>query len=263
MTTYGLPDYLGRITPWQSNHPKFTAEVSGVLAPFADAQAFIASIPASFDLDTAIGVQLDATGAWIGRDRYVSLPIPRAYFSFNVPGRGFGQGSWKGPYSGEFGIFSLDDETYRRLLRANILAKRWDGTVPGAQAAFDTFFIDPDTYVFVQDNAQVPYPTAYFAFGVIGQGFNEGVWLGTNITPSAGRVDVSMTIGVAGKIPPPVQLGLLVQNAIPIKPAGVATKYAVTTVDRAPLFGFGVQNKFVSGFGSGAWGASPEHLLGT
>ncbi|WP_164079376.1 DUF2612 domain-containing protein, partial [Stenotrophomonas maltophilia] len=69
-----------------------------------------------------------------------------------------------------FGVYSLDDETYRRLLRANILAKRWDGTVPGAQAAFDVFFIDPATHVFVQDNAQVPYPQILFAFDEEGKG---------------------------------------------------------------------------------------------
>ncbi|WP_163460408.1 DUF2612 domain-containing protein, partial [Escherichia coli] len=70
------------------------------------------------------------------------LPIPQPWFSFDDDRLGFDRGVWKGPFSGSFGVYSLDDETYRRLLRANILAKRWDGTVPGAQAAFDVFFID-------------------------------------------------------------------------------------------------------------------------
>lgn len=236
-----LNDYLGRITPWQSIHPRFEASVRATLAPIVNTAAVVATLPAAFDLDTAIGVQLDATGAWVGRDRYVRIPIPHAWFSFDIEGLGYDQAVWQNAYSGEIAIFALDDETYRRLLYANIVAKHWDGTVPGAQAAFDTYFIDPDTHVFVQDNTQASYPLG-------GQA-------------STTKVDVSMTIGVSGKIPPTIDLGLLAQDGIPIKPAGVQTDYAVTSVDGTPLFGFDVQNEFISGFDTGAFGVDPATLL--
>lgn len=254
--------YLGRITPWQSTKPNFVGTVSATLEPVVTAAVTVEAVPGAFDLDGAVGVQLDATGQYILPSRNVSLPIPSAYFSLDDLQLGLDQGSWKGPYSGEFGIYQLDDDTYRRLLRTNILANRWDGTIPGAQAIFDTFFVDPATFVFVQDNAQVPYPLAYFSFDRDGAGLDQAIWLVTNAgRPSTGTVDVSMTIGVAGKLPPPIYLGLLAQGAIPIKPAGVETNYAITSVDGAALFGFDVQNQYVSGFDSGALGVSPQVLL--
>lgn len=254
--------YLGRITPWQSTHPNYTATVSATLQPIAEAAAVIEALPASFDLDFAVGAQLDRTGEWIKPTRDIPLPIPGAYFTWGDPMRGWGQGVWKGPYSQQYGITRLDDETYRRLLKARVLANRWDGTVPSAQAILDAFFIDPDTFVFVQDKAQVPYPQTTFAWGMVGRGWGQAAWRGAAAAGTqVGAVNVAMSICIAGKIPSPVLLGLLAQNALRLKPAGVTLSYRITSVDRRPVFGFGVQNKYVSGWGTGAWGVSPEYLL--
>ncbi len=76
-----------------------------------------------------------------------------------------------------------------------------------------------------------------------------------------GAVDLAIVVGVAGKIPPRIYLGLLGQNALRIKPAGVTMTYRITSVDQAPVFGFGVQNQYVSGWGTGAWGVTPDYLL--
>jgi len=252
---------LALVPPYHATQPRFMAMLRATFAPFVEAGGVARSLPSHFDLDTAIGVQLDAVGKWIGRARTVPIPLAGIYFTLDDERRGFDQGVWKGPFDTEVGIVSLDDEVYRRLLRANILAKRWDGTVPGAQAAFDTFFIDPATHVFVQDNAQVPFPKALFSLDAAGQGFDEGVWGDGEEAASIGVVDVSMTIGVSGRIPEPVIVGLLAQGAIPIKPAGVTTTYSMVTVSDTPLFGFDVQNEFVSGFDTGSWGAPPERVF--
>lgn len=256
-----LADYLARITPWQSTRQRFVSTVAGILAPIVDAGAASASLPAAFDLDTSIGAQLDVVGEWVGRGRSVRLPIPGAYFSVDISGLGLDEGSLKGPYDGQFGIYQLDDETFRRLLGANIMAKHWDGTVPGAQAVFDAFFIDPATHVLVQDNAQVPYPVGFFSIDVAGAGLDEAaIYIGGQ-SANVGFVDVSMTIGVSGKIPPPLYLGLLAQGAIQIKPGGVHVDYAVTSVDGAALFGLDVENEFVAGLDVGAMGVDPIILL--
>ncbi len=92
------------------------------------------------------------------------------------PGAGWAQGLWKGPYSQQYGITQLDDETYRRLLKAVVMSNRWDGTVPGMQAIFDAFFIDPASRIFVQDQSQVPYPKANFAWATTGQGWTQAPW---------------------------------------------------------------------------------------
>jgi hypothetical protein len=237
-------DLLGLVTPWHSTRPKFMATLAAVLAPLVEMRDAVARLPTDFDLDSAIGVQLDAVGVRIGRARTVRLPAPTIYFTFDDPDRGFDQGVWKGPYEDPQTTVSLDDETYRRLLRANILAKQWDGTVPGAQAVFDAFFVDADTYVFVQDNAPTAFPDEFVIPGTGDQ-----------------RLEMSMTIGVSGAALPAVYLGILDQNLIPIKPAGVQTNYAVASVDDRPLFGFDVQNDVIAGFDAGAFGVSPADRL--
>ncbi|SPD47492.1 protein of unknown function [Cupriavidus neocaledonicus] len=67
--------------------------------------------------------------------------------------------------------------------------------------------------------------------------------------------DMSMTIGVAGKVPSAVFLALLEGGYIPLKPEGVRVNYViVTSVDGVPMFGFDVANQYVMGFDAGAWG---------
>jgi len=118
------------------------------------------------------------------------------------------------------------------------------------------------TEVFVQDNTQAPYPVAFFAWDEEGRGWDQANWYDP-VGPSANldRVDVSMTIGVERLDGFEHALGLLAQGAIPIKPGGVETTYLVTSVDEAPLFGWDVENEFVAGWDTGAWGMSPDYLL--
>lgn len=255
--------YLDRITPEHADKPKFMAMIERVLQPFADAQAVLASIPGLYDLNDAVGVQLDRVGVRVGRSRDIAVPITNIWFSFSDPLRGFSQGIWKGPYSDQVSVNTLDDDIYRKLLRAKILANSWDGTIEGAQAALDAFFDDPETRVFVVDQSVDLQPVAFFGFsqGAAG-GFSRGVWRGPR--PQGGdpnRASMAMTVCVAGKIPPLVYLFLLAQDLIAIKPEGVSVKYAVTSVNRAPIFGFGVQNDFISGFGSGSWGVDPDYFV--
>ena len=249
-----VADYLAKVPPLHSSDDRFMAELALVLQPFADAQALIHSLPSLFDLDTAVGVQLDATGAWIGQSRNIPVPVLNPWFSFGVPGLGFGQGYWKGPYEG-VGLAALDDKTYRRLLYAIVMANNCDGTrvsiqaclreylpISGIDAGIGDFAIGDspiglaDTYVFVVDSTDYP----------------SGSWAQANLT---------MTIGVSGTLPSIVDLSILAQGLIPIQPAGVAINWAVTTVSGAPVFGFGVNNEFIGGFGRGAWGQSPDWVI--
>ena len=79
-----------------------------------------------------------------------------------------------------------------------------------------------------------------------------------NCLPDA--VNMRWQIGVSQKIPTPVDLEILAQDLIPVKPAGVSLDIKVTTVDNAPLFGWGISNEFIGGWGQGAWGASPSYV---
>lgn len=236
-----VADYVALIPPLNANKPKFIATISATVAPFADLQTFFAQLPAAFDLDEAVGAQLDVDGEWIGRSRVIPVPIENAWFSWGENGRGWGQAYWKGPsISGDL-LESLDDETYRRLLRAKVIANSGDGSIDSAQAALSEFFTAP-TLIFAMDRAVAIEPIP-----------------GTT-QPAQQTVGMHWEIGVSGEIPTVVELEILGQSLIPIKPAGVFLDVKVTTVDNAPLFGWGMENEYVAGWGKGAWGASPDYV---
>lgn len=213
-----LPDYLALITTEHSGKPKYMAMLQGVLAPVVDALNASAELPAAFDLDQAIGAQLDVVGLWVGIGRHVSTPLVGVYFSLDTVGVGFDQGVWKGPFDPDSGVVELDDETYRILIRAKIGANHWDGTLGGSKAILDLVF-NSGTHVFIQDNQ-----------------------------------DMSMTIGVSGEMPSAISLALLTGGYIPIKPEGVQVDYYIVTSVDGPLFGFDVSNEYISGFDQGSWG---------
>lgn len=113
---------------------------------------------------------------------------------------------------------AMDDDTYRMLIRAKIGANHWDGTMETTRAIFDSVF-PADSQVFLQDNQ-----------------------------------DMSITVGVVGAPLPPLFEALLSLGYLPLKPEGVRIRYVLSTVPRAPVFGFDIHNQLISGFDTGAWG---------
>lgn len=250
--------YVAKITPWQSTKARFVATVRANVQPYADAQAVISTLPLAFDLDYAEGIQLDAVGAWIGRSRQVPVPLPNTFFTFGDPNLGFGAGYWKSPLDPVEGMSVLPDELYRRLLRAKILANSWDGTSEGILAILRAYFTDPSTFIIVDDAALAAQPTNYFTFGDPARGFGTGVWKGKAMGPAS--LGYGLKVGFAGRIPAALDLSILAAGLFPIKAMGSQLTTLVTTVDQAPLFGFGPETNGVAGFGTGAWGASPASV---
>lgn len=221
--------YLGLITSEHFDRPKFTAAVSAAVQPFVDMQQVLVGLPDAFDLDRAVGVQLDAVGVRVGRSRYVTRPLTDIYFSWDTPSLGWGQGSWKGPFDPNDGLTRLDDGTYRLLLRAVVVANSWNGTAVDANVALAGLFngsITPGTLLFIQDN-----------------------------------FDMTMTIGLAGQLPPAIFVALLNNNEIPLRPVGVGVHFQVTSVTSSPIFGWGVNNLNIGGWGIGSW-AKPSVTIG-
>lgn len=212
-----VSDYSGLITSQHRDKPKFRAMVEAVAGCFAGATNAAASLSDLFDLDKAVGKQLDIVGEWVGLSRYISTPLA-VYFSFGVDGLGFGQGSWKGPYDPDQGLTRLDDETYRTMLRAKIAANSWDGTMPTLQDLLDQVFVDTSTLAFAVDNQ-----------------------------------DMTMKVCFSGTHPSAVLSSLFANGYLPIKPGGVRLTYEKTSVSGTPIFGFGSHNEYIAGFGSGAW----------
>lgn len=218
-----VKDYLNLVTPWHSTRPRFMATVATSVQPYVLLQRMLAQLPFDFDIDTAVGVQLDAVGVRVGRSRNILTPIPNVFFSFGIEGLGFGQGVWKGPFDATEGVTRLDDDHYRLLLRAKVAANAWDGTNEHLQTLLDQIFSAADpglqTYLFSQDNQ-----------------------------------DGTFIIAISGKLPSALALAIITGGYVPIKPAGTRVSFVKTSVDSTPLFGFGVDNQYIGGFGRGAWG---------
>src|SRR5271166_1902648 len=116
-----LADYLALVPPYNARDPNFMAELALVLQPFADQQTFLASLPQAFSVATSIGVQEDAVGKWVGVSRNIPVPVENPWFTLDFAGLGFDQGYWFGPYDGQ-ALVALDDDTFRRLIYAKIIA---------------------------------------------------------------------------------------------------------------------------------------------
>ena len=215
-----IEPYLDLVTSEHRNKPNFIAALSAVLQPIADLEVLLRSMPDLYDLDLAVGSQLDVVGLWVGVSRFLSEPLTGVYFSFGIDGVGFGQGTWFGPFDPVSGLVALPDPAYRTLLRARIASNQWDGTIPGAYAAWDILFAGTGYNILIQDNE-----------------------------------NMSMLFALLGPAPDAVTLALLTGGYLTLKPAGVrVVSYVIPSVPNTPLFGFGVENTSIAGFGVGSFG---------
>lgn len=187
-----VSQYTGLITSEHADKPKFMAMVGLVAGAFVDSQNFLAEVPDDFDLDLAIGAQLDILGIWIGVSRRVNVPISGVFFSWDTAGIGWDQGVWKGTTDPSSTISVLDDDTYRLVLRAKIGANNWNGSLIDAAPILSEVFGSSGTYVQITDN-----------------------------------VNMSFTVHVLGPAPSALTLALISGGYIPIKPAGIAANYVI------------------------------------
>lgn len=104
MAEYTLQDYLNLIPPPNSIQPNFMAWLEANAVKGVQIQDLYATFNAEFNLDTAVGDQLDILGQILGLSRTVNFQ----------PQGGFNP--------------VLDDATYRLVLKAKIILNLWDGT---------------------------------------------------------------------------------------------------------------------------------------
>lgn len=217
-----MSEYTDLITSQHADKPKFRALVDVGTQPFSGVIDSARAMSQAFDLDVAVGAQLDVLGQWVGLSRYASVTITGVYFAWDTAALGWDQGTWKGPFDPSEGLAAMDDETYRLMIRAKIGANHWDGTLPAYQAVLTQVFAGSGTVVFATDHQ-----------------------------------DMSMSVHFAGTHPPALLAGLIRSGAFPLKPAGVRIAgYFVSSVIGAPFFGFDISSPFISGWDTGAWGVN-------
>lgn len=126
--------YLDNITSQHRDKPKFISWLSSNLKIIDGTYLLLKSIDANFDLDNAIGKQLDILGEVIGRKRTLTFQ----------PLNGFSP--------------VLPDEYYRLILKAKVAMNNWDGTIPQMYEIWNGVFgNDGDLDLQLQDNQDMSF----------------------------------------------------------------------------------------------------------
>lgn len=194
-------DYTTLVSRNYRDKPNFMATVSLLAGAFGQAYDAQMSMLSAFDLDQAVGAQLDAIGLWVGIGRSLTVPITGAYFTWGDPALGWGMANWKGPNEPTEGITTLDDTTYRAVLKAKIGSNYWVGTNEAVNALASTAFTGMGVQCYVLDNQ-----------------------------------DMSVTVFIIGN-PTAALLELIRRGIMPPKPAGVRVAgYILASTAGAPFF---------------------------
>lgn len=117
--------YIDLITSEYRQSTRFLAWLTAALTVLNDASSTIADIVAAFDLDNAVGVQLDIVGVLVGQRRKLNFE----------------------PTDGSGAV--LSDANYRTLLKAKILKNHWKGQLGELVAAWQILF--PGALIVVND----------------------------------------------------------------------------------------------------------------
>jgi hypothetical protein len=129
-----IDNYLNNITSQHRDKPKFISWLSENLIVINHTYLLLKSMDDNFDLDNAIGVQLDILGEIIGRKRTLTFQPLNGY----------------GPI--------MDDKTYRLALKAKTAMNNWNGTIPQMYEIWDDIFgEDNDLSLQIQDNQDMSF----------------------------------------------------------------------------------------------------------
>jgi hypothetical protein len=128
---------------------------------------------------------------------------------------GVNTGVLKGVFDPDSGIIALPDDIYRIFLKIKIGANHWDGSIPGAYAAFQDVFLG-SAYMFIIDNQ-----------------------------------DMSMSIGLVGLTIGAIGIAYLETGSFPFKPEGVRIKEYIIDPTGNPIYAVGIENDQFAGVGVG------------
>lgn len=129
--------------------PKAKAEIELQASTWEKARAFLAALDPAFDLDNAVGAQLDVLGRIVGISRSVPDVIPKVYFGFSINpiNKGFASkfdqlrigGPFYSKFSSAFTDLQLGDSDYRFFIRVKASLNRAAG------------YLSSDKYISIQD----------------------------------------------------------------------------------------------------------------
>jgi hypothetical protein len=129
--------------------PKAKAEIELQASTWETTRAFLEALDPAFDLDGAVGPQLDVLGRIVGISRSVPEVIAKVYFGFSInpANKGFADrfdslrigGPFFDRFSSAFTDLQLNDNDYRFFIRVKAAKNRASG------------YVSSDQYIGIQD----------------------------------------------------------------------------------------------------------------
>lgn len=211
-------EYTDLIAGYHVDRPDYQEWVYTLTEPLRIARERLANLRSDFDVDFAIGAQLDAIGVRVGVSRTLPVKLTGVYFALDDDGGvGLDLGLWKGRFDPDDGLISLDDSTYRAVIKSKILMNHWDGK-NGTLPAFV--------------NGVLSY------FGVLGK-----------VIDIQDLKTMHVVINLGPEQTPRVVYELLSRRIIDVVAAGVALKIT----DNLPWFSLDFETDSVQGLDNGYW----------
>ncbi|MFV0843582.1 DUF2612 domain-containing protein [Klebsiella quasipneumoniae] len=251
--------YTDRITNYHAGKPKFFTHVDLSTRPLSDVSDAMTRLIPDFDIDTAIGVQLDVVGEWVGRSRRVATPITGIYFSWDTERVGWDQGVWQGPYDPNDGFIDLSDEIYRLMLKVKVAINNWDGQNDSLPPILDAALYESGIRMAIVDNQDMSI--SIWILGdpsvalseidrlILDSAVNRGPFIALPAGYVPSRYDINPIDQVNSELWWEIQNGYMT-----VKAAGVRVREIETVSDGYQFFGFDIENDYIAGFDRGSWG---------
>ena len=218
--------YFSLITPLYRNKSNFMDWLEASLEPIPYAEWCVALLNNAFDLDQAVGTQLDVLGTIAGVSRNVSFT----------------------PTDGSSP--TLSDDMYRKLIKCKIAKNQWDGKIESLQPVWQE--VEPGAKIMLVDNQDMTMTVS--VFGTLDSTFKDLIDNGY-IVPKTQTVRINAMLYAVNTA--------LESFSLPAFGFGMDTD-EVSGFDKGtwvmnngwsgpPTFGFDQDDSEISGFAVGTW----------
>jgi len=254
-----MSKYTELITNYHATKPLFCQHVDLSTRPLIDVSNSMNGLRRAFDIDTAVGEQLDILGQWIGRSRAVAAPIKGIFLEFDTDRLGWDQGKWLGPYDASDGSVNLSDDVYRVVLKAKIGIDNWNGQNDSLQDIIETALAGTGIRMIILDNQDMTISVMIVVDDeyiipdidrlIFDSAMNRGPLIPLPANYQSSRYDISPIDKLPAEFVFVIRAGLLT-----VKAAGVRIRETVTPSNGYKFFGFDAETDYLAGFDDGAWG---------
>ncbi|CAH5876880.1 TPA: DUF2612 domain-containing protein [Klebsiella pneumoniae] len=254
-----MSKYTDLITNYHAGKPKFVEHVDLSTRPLIEVSTATSGLITAFDVDTAVGDQLDILGKWIGVSRAVAAPITGVFLQWDKERVGWDQGIWLGPYQSTDALTYLSDDVYRVVLKARIGINNWNGQNGTLPDILETALEGTGIKMIILDNQDMSISVLivvddeYIIPNIDRLIFDSAINHGPFIPLPEGYEPSRYDINPIDKLPAEfvfvIRAGLLT-----VKAAGVRIRETITPSNGYKFFGFDADNDYIAGFDAGAWG---------